>query len=97
VHFDALGREIAKLAEGYDGRWSRTAVGYDPVGLKVAEYGPHWVVNDPAGPERRGYRQGTVERDIMHRPVLVPARVKVVVASIMQPSAEYAARWQPSC
>ncbi len=25
------------------------------------------------------------------------ARVKVVVASIMQPSAEYAARWQPSC
>jgi hypothetical protein len=26
-----------------------------------------------------------------------PARVKVVVASIMQPSAEYAARWQPSC
>jgi hypothetical protein len=28
---------------------------------------------------------------------IVSVRVKVVVASIMQPSAEYAARWQPSC
>jgi len=32
---------------------------------------------------------------LFHR--TTPARVKVVVASIMQPSAEYAARWQPSC
>jgi RHS repeat-associated protein len=68
VHYDALGREIAKLSEGYDGRWSRTAVGYDPIGLKVAEYGPHWVVNDPAGTDRRSYRQWTQQRDIMQRP-----------------------------
>jgi RHS repeat-associated protein len=68
VHFDALGREIAKLTEGYDGRWVRTAVAYDAIGLKAAEYGPHWVASDPAGSDRRAYRTWTARRDLMHRP-----------------------------
>ncbi len=44
-----------------------------------------------AGDDEIGLRS---ERGGEHH-VIGPARVKVVVASVMQPSAEYAWRWQP--